>query len=96
MGRKDRSQEASVVTDNESGKVLTDPEDIKHASLKYCQRLLTNRKPKEEYESDIALKTKLHDIRMAEVVENDASNLTYQQFKDTMITLSKKHGNKYR
>ena len=59
-----------------SGVELTNPKDIKGASLQYCVELLRNREPKSEFKVDVELKESVHMTRMNETVLDDIDNLT--------------------
>ena len=48
VGTKKAEQEATSLIHFQSGVELTNPKDIKDASLQYCVQLLSNREPKEE------------------------------------------------
>ena len=48
LGSKKAKQEPAVVKDPDTNKLVTDVDEIKRVSLKYCVDLLTNRKPKPE------------------------------------------------
>ena len=64
LGKKVASQESIVMYDSVNNVMLKDRSQIRDASLKYCVNLLINRAPKEEYTDDIALLSKIHDVRM--------------------------------
>ena len=57
--------------DPKSCEEVTTPAAIKQVSIDYCQYILTNREPKEEFKEDLLLKQMIHEFRMSEVVEND-------------------------
>ena len=63
-------------------------------SLKYCVDLLTNRKPKPEYEELIEQKKNIHKERMKEIVEN-AVEFTEAFFDDCLTILKKRNNGKY-
>ena len=92
VGSKSAGQEATILVDPKSKTEVSNPEDIKRVSLQYCVDLLTNRKPKEEFEEDICLKKTVHMMRMEEIVEDDLYELSTQMFDNT---LKKKIGAKY-
>ena len=76
----------------QSGIELTNPKDIKDASLQYCIQLLSNREPKEEFRIDCKLKDVIHVARMAEKVPDDINHLTDEMFEETFKALSSKVG----
>ena len=77
--------------------MLYDHEEIKSASLKYCQNLLKDKKPDDEYRYEIKVKELLHDVRMNEIVEDDENEeFTVELFSALMEKLKKKSKEKYK
>ena len=60
LGTKKAEQEAASLIHFKSGVELTNPKDIKGASLQYCVELLRNREPKSEFKVDVELKESVH------------------------------------
>ena len=94
LGSKKAQQEPAVIKDPITNKLVTDVESIKKVSLKYCVDLLTNRKPKPEYEQFIEMKKEIHNERMAEVIENDVE-FSETLYNDCLKILKKKNPKKY-
>ena len=94
LGSKKAQQEPAVIKDPITNKLVTDVESIKKVSLKYCVNLLTNIKPKPEYEQFIEMKKEIHNERMAEVIENDVE-FSETLFNDCLKILKKKNPKKY-
>ena len=92
VGSKKANQVATIVFDPKANVEVTTPEDI---SLEYCVNLLTNRKPKKDFEEDILLKDIVHLVRMEEDISDDIDELTIDRFKKTYETLKKRKGTKY-
>ena len=74
-------------------KMVTDKEEIKRITLKYCIDLLTNRPPAEEYRLEFESKIKLHKSRMSE--DSDDKVLSPEMFDKALEALRKKDGKKY-
>ena len=94
IGHKKTGQEATILIDPMTGTEVTSPNEIKRVSLGYCKELLTNRKPKAEYEDDILLKNVIHDKRMIEIIQNDLEYLAYDKFEESYNIIKKKPGDK--
>ena len=96
-GEKKEAAEAISIKDPDNGNMLYDPEEIKVTSLKYCQNLLKDRKPDEEYSFEVKIRELLHDVRMEEIVENDDhEDFTIEDFNKTLEKLKKKSKEKYK
>ena len=94
LGSKKSQQEPAVMKDPVSNKIVTDVEEIKRISLKYCVDLLTNRKPKPEYEQLIEKKKEVHKERMKEIIENDVE-FSETLYDECLKTLKKRNNRKY-
>ena len=92
---KENTPDAMAIEDPESGLLLTDPESIKEVTLNYCFDLLSDRKPKPEYEEKYNRKIELHNARMVEKVDGDKEDLESHQFEEALKTVNKKYSNKY-
>ena len=95
LGKKKIGQEPTILKDPDTGKELSKPDEIKKASLNYCIKLLTNRRPKEEYRDIIEDLEKVHKERMNEKVEDDIEELPVETFVRIFNYLKSKPGNKY-
>ena len=95
LGEKKVRQEAAAVEDPVTKVIIYDAENVKDTSLEYLKNLLSNRKPKEEYEKDLRIINLLHDRRMTEDIEED-NELTKDDFHDLMKKLQKNNKNKYK
>ena len=95
VGPKAAKQEATVVIDPKNNSEVTSPDEIKRVSLQYCVDLLTNRKPKEDFEDDLWWKQIVHNMRMEERFEDDIHEITDDMLQKTYDTLKKKPGAKY-
>ena len=96
-GEKKEASEAVVIKDPESGNLIYEPDEIKEASLKYCQNLLKDNVPDEEYSCEVKVKELLHDVRMKEVLENDEHQyFTEEVFNNVLEKLKKKSKEKYK
>ena len=95
VGPKTLGQVATVIIDPKTKFEVSEPEEIKRVSLQYCVDLLTNRKPKAEYEEEFNLKKIIHKVRMEEIIEDDILVLTHNMLEATFSALEKKPGNKY-
>ena len=94
-GKKKVIQEATVLFDPESNAEVTEVEAIKSLSLNHCKKLLTNRPPKSGYESDLQLKSVLHDDRMRESIPEEEFELSYEMFNAALMRLKVKHASKF-
>jgi hypothetical protein len=94
LGSKKTQQEPAVIKDPASGHIVTDVKEIKRISLKYCIDLLTNGKPKPEYEELIEMKKVVHKERMKEVIENYVE-FSEKLFNECLEILKKKNNKKY-
>ena len=65
-GPKKQGQEASAVRDHKTKELVVSPEEIEKVSLEYCKEVLTNNVPDNEYEMEIKIKEKIHEVRMEE------------------------------
>ena len=77
---------------------VVNPIEIKEVSFDYCSNLLTNRKPKIEFEENLMEKELVHMIRMTEICEDeddDLAELTEERFTKTYNTLANTPGAKY-
>ena len=92
IGTKKAEQEATSLIHFQSGIELTNPKDIKDASLQYCVQLLSNREPREDYRIDCELKDLIHVTRMAEEIPDDINHLTNEMFEETYKALGSKVG----
>ena len=52
VGKRKVGQEATVLKDPKTNEEVNTPAGIKKVSIDYCQELLTNREPKDEYVDD--------------------------------------------
>ena len=95
VGPKTLGQVATAIIDPKTKLEVSEPEEIKRVSLQYCVDLLTNRKPKAEYEEEFNLKKIIHRVRMEEIIEDDILVLTHNMLEATFSALEKKPGNKY-
>ena len=95
VGKKATAPEAVVLFNPRTKEEVNTANDIKKVSLQYCTDLLTNRKPKVQYEEDILMKELIHEIRMQEVIKDDIEELTISRFDETYDALAKKPGSKY-
>ena len=94
VGNKKVKQEATTLIDPKTKKEVNTPEEIKRVSLDYCEELLTNRKPKDDFKEDLEFKQIVHRVRMEEKVDNDIE-FSEHLFQKSLKILSKKCGNKY-
>ena len=69
--------------------------EIKEVSLDYCVKLLTNRKPKDEYSDDIKLKNLVHDARMKLSSDDDNDQFSKDIFYETVEFLKKENNKKF-
>ena len=76
---------AIAIKNPANGNMVYDPEEIKTISLKYCQELLKDKKPDDEYSFDVRVKDILHDVRMKEIIEKDEyEDFTREKFEEVM------------
>ena len=61
--------------------MIYDHDEIKTASLNYCQTLLKDKKPVEEFKYDIKVKELLHGVRITEIVENEVNEEFTEEVK---------------
>ena len=64
LGKKKSSEEPSVVLNPKTKKYVFNPSEIVKVSADYCESLLTNNKPKEDYVEDMDWKRLVHEVRM--------------------------------
>ena len=95
LGSTKAKQEAAVIRDPATGKIVTDVEEIKNISLKYCVDLLTNRPARDGYKELIQIKKNVHEKRMKEVVENDVE-FSEDLFDKCVAALKKRNPKKYK
>ena len=95
LGGKAIEAEAVAVVDPSMGVEVTVPSQIRHASLSYCKKLLTNRKPAPGYEVDLEVKHVLHKLRMSESFPDEMHELTEEHFMKTYNILAKTKSEKY-
>ena len=96
LGPKEKSPDAMGVEDPDSGHLITDPDSINEATLKYCLQLLSDRDPKPGYEKQYKEKLEMHNTRMLEKMDEDNEDLNYEQFEEALQIVSKKHSEKYK
>ena len=94
FGGKKTSDEPSMIIDPKSKKPVFKPSEIVEISADYCQNLLKNKNPKEEFEDDLYWKHQVHKVRMEETIDTDMS-FSREMFDETLDSLRKKTGNKY-
>ena len=93
LGPKKIGQQAASLIDFRSGIELTNPKDIREASLQYCVQLLSNREPKAAFKKEVECKALMHQSRMVESIQNDVhNNLSVQMFDETLKALSVRDG----
>ena len=95
LGAKEPPLDTMPIEDPETGTLITNPEEIKKATLDYCLGKLKDREPKPEYKQSYENKLCLHEARMIEKIDNDAEELSHHQFNDALNTVAKKHKDKY-
>jgi hypothetical protein len=88
LGDKKVRQEAIAIEDPDTKNLVFDAEEIKSTSLAYLKKLLTNRKPKDEYNNDIQVINLVHQIRMDDEVE-ESEDLTISDFSNLLKNLIK-------
>ena len=71
QGKKKGGPEAVAIIDPVTNELKTSRKAILETTLSYCTNLLTNNKPDDDYEKDLAVKHKLHDARMTKIEEQD-------------------------
>ena len=87
-GEKKEGAEAVAIKDPDDGSMLYEPDEIKSASLKYCQDLLKDSEPDPEFSSEVEVKKLLHEIRMSEhIVDDDHEEFTKEDFDITLKKL---------
>ena len=57
--------------------------EITKTCVEYCQKLLTNREPKEEFRQDLEMKRKIHNVRMKER-SKDEPDLAPEMYNDVL------------
>ena len=92
LGSSKSSSDPISINDPTTGLPILSPMEIKKVTLDYCVKLLTNRKPKDEYIEVMRQKELLHDIRMQEIISNDFMELTPEMFNSTLRYLARKNG----
>ena len=95
VGSKKDNDGPAVVRDPKTNKLIFNPVGILKASVDYCEQLLTNRLPKENFEVNTKWKQRVHNVRMKETFENDVE-FTEEMFYESLNILKKKKGNKYK
>ena len=97
LGEKKEGAEAIAIKNPTNGNMVYDSEEIKIIFLKYCQDLLKDKKPDDEYSFDVKVKEVLHEVRMKEILENDDhAEFTNEHFEEVMEKLKKKSKEKYK
>ena len=96
LGRKNSPSESQAIEDPSSGFLIREHDKIKEVTLKYCAKILTNKKPNKGYENILKRKEELHAERMEEEIGEDIEELSREQFDDALKHVSKKHSEKYR
>ena len=89
--------EPVVLIDPKSKAEVNTPEEIRKVSRDYCTELLTNRKPKVEFEEDLLMKEIMLQIRMNVDDDEDEEfkELSETRFEETYVSLFKRPGAKY-
>ena len=70
------------------------PSEIMEVCANYCQNLLKNREPKQEYKLDLEMKKIIHNVRMAERHDDDLE-FTHEKFNEMIKRIRTRCGNKY-
>ena len=94
FGSKIGKQDIVSITNPATNKIETDRNKIKAVTLKYCADLLTNRKPKEDYQAQLEFKNTVHEKRMNKCDDKE-HKFTHEMFAKTLNELKKKHSGKY-
>ena len=94
VGRKKEGQVATTLIDPETNEEISDRNQIKKASLRYCVDLLTNRDARPGFEDDIEFKNLVHVKRM-EIKAASEPELTRDMFDASLNELAKKNMEKY-
>ena len=88
IGEKKEGAEAIAIKNPTNGNMVYDSDEIKTISLKYCQDLLKDKKPDDEFSFDVKVKEILHDVRMKEILEKDDHvEFTNEHFEEVMEKL---------
>ena len=95
VGKRKSERENTTVLYPKTKKEVYSVEEIKSASLHYCENLLTNRLPRDGYEPIIQMKYILHDLRMEEYDREYEIELSYTMFTSALNRLMSKHPTKY-
>ena len=81
LGSRKDGMESVSMNDPISGLMISNPEELKKASMAYLSNLLTNRAPKDDYKQNLEILKQLHAVRMAEEHVDD-EELTEKDFYD--------------
>lgn len=93
--KKINSDGPTAVKDPTTNELIFKPSKILSVCATYVKELLTNREPREDFITDVTLKNKVHKKRMTETTDNDVE-FSKKIFNNTLETLRKKGGSKYR
>ena len=94
IGKKKSSNEANVVLDPVTKIPVMKRLDITRVCVDYCQKLLKNREPKEEFRKDLETKKRVHNLRMKKNYDNDPE-FSREMFQEMIQRVKTKGGNKY-
>ena len=89
VGKKKEPEEQCAVIDPVTNEIVCDPAEIIKVCADYCQNLLTNDKPKEDFIDDLNWKRRVHEVRMNEVIENDIE-LSEEMFQEAFKLVKKR------
>ena len=97
VGNKAVVAEPVVLIDPKTKAEVDSPEGIRKVSLDYCTELLTNRKPKVNFEEDILMKEMMLHLRMDgdDDTDGELEELSETMFEKTYVSLSTRPGAKY-
>ena len=89
IGKKKMEQEATIIKNPVDNIAVTEPEQIRQISLKYCTDLLTNRQPRGNFLEDIQWKKEIHELRMQEQYDDDIQ-FSRELFEKSLKALKQK------
>ena len=95
LGAKKNPLEPIILIDPITGEEVNTPNEIKRVSVEFCERLLRNREPKDEYSHVIKSYERLHTERMQELIEGDIDELPLSAYNRVLEIIKKKPGEKY-
>ena len=93
-GGKKQSQEPHAVLDPKTKQTVFSAEEIKRVNLEHCVNVLSNNAPNPKVVALLNLESEVHDLMMEDTTDQE-TNITEDDFKETIAKLKKKNKKSY-